>query len=195
MPFSIQVVGMIVIVAACMLPFVVPNWRILITTLAAIYLIQFIYIFYLSTPLLAAINLIIGWMACAVIGISSLRQRINENIEPFQKGIAFRLISEFFFILTAFAISINANAWLPKIPYIVFSAGLTLIFTGLLQLNYYPQTLRIVVSLLVLLSGFELIYYSIEYSLLVIILIGIVKLGLAFMGTYLIGLQYQGDAK
>jgi hypothetical protein len=105
------------------------------------------------------------------------------------------LISEFFFILTAFAISINANAWLPKIPYIVFSAGLTLIFTGLLQLNYYPQTLRIVVSLLVLLSGFELIYYSIEYSLLVIILIGIVKLGLAFMGTYLIGLQYQGDAK
>jgi hypothetical protein len=180
MPFSIQVVGMIVIVAASMLPFVVPNWRILITTLAAIYLIQFIYIFYLSTPLLAAINLIVG---------------INENIEPFQKGIAFRLISEFFFILTAFAISINANAWLPKIPYIVFSAGLTLIFTGLLQLNYYPQTLRIVVSLLVLLSGFELIYYSIEYSLLVIILIGIVKLGLAFMGTYLIGLQYQGDAK
>jgi hypothetical protein len=181
MPFSIQVVGMIVIVAASMLPFVVPNWRILITTLA--------------TPLLAAINLIVGWMACAVVGISSIRQRINENIEPFQKGIAFRLISEFFFILTAFAISINANAWLPKIPYIVFSAGLTLIFTGLLQLNYYPQTLRIVVSLLVLLSGFELIYYSIEYSLLVIILIGIVKLGLAFMGTYLIGLQYQGDAK
>ena len=45
--FHIQVVGMIVIVAACMLPFVVPNWRILITTLAAIYLIQFIYIFYL----------------------------------------------------------------------------------------------------------------------------------------------------
>jgi hypothetical protein len=59
MPFSIQVVGMIVIVAASMLPFVVPNWRILITTLAAIYLIQFIYIFYLSTPLLAAINLIV----------------------------------------------------------------------------------------------------------------------------------------
>jgi hypothetical protein len=195
MPFFIQVVGMIVIVAACMLPFVVANRRILITTLAAIYLIQFIYIFYLSTPLLAAINLIIGWMACAVIGISSIRQRINENTEPFQKGIAFRLISEFFFILTAFAISINANAWLPKIPYIVFSGGLTLIFTGLLQLNYYPQTLRIVVSLLVLLSGFELIYYSIEFSLLVIILIGIIKLGLAFMGTYLIGLQYQEGVK
>ncbi len=195
MPFSLQVVGMIVIVAACMLPFVVPNRRILITTLAAIYLIQFIYIFYLSTPLLAAINLTIGWMACAVIGISSIRQRINENTEPFQKGIAFRLISEFFFILTAFAISINANAWLPKIPYIVFSGGLTLIFTGLLQLNYYPQTLRIVVSLLVLLSGFELIYYSIEFSLLVIILIGIIKLGLAFMGTYLIGLQYQEGLK
>ena len=50
------------------------------------------------------------------------------------------------------------------------------------------------VSLLVLLSGFELIYYSIEFSLLVIILIGIVKLGLAFMGTYIIGLQSQEEA-
>jgi|WetSurMetagenome_2_1015567.scaffolds.fasta_scaffold228368_2 hypothetical protein len=195
MPFSLQIIGMIVIVAACMLPFVVPNWRTLITTLAAIYLIQFIYIFYLSAPLLAAINLIIGWMACAVIGISSLRLRVKENIEPFQKGIAFRLISEFFFILTAFAISINANSWLPKIPYIVFAAGLTLLFTGLLQLNYFPQTLRIVVSLLVLLSGFELIYYSIEFSLLVIILIGFIKLGLAFIGTYIIGLQLQEEVK
>ena len=191
MPFSIQVIGIIVIVSASLLPFAMPNWRILITALAAIYLIQFIFIFYQSTPLLAVINLIIGWMACAVIGISSLRLGLASDIEPQRIGITFRLMSAFFFILTAFALSIDAYSWLLKVPYILLSAGLTLLFTGILQMSFYHHALRVIISLLVFLSGFELIYYTLESSLLVIVLIGFVKIGLSFIGTYLIAQENQ----
>jgi hypothetical protein len=186
MPFTIQLIGIIVIVVSCLFLYILPNWRILISTLAAIYLVQFVFIFYLSTPLLGVVNLIIGWMACAVIGLSIIRMGISENLEQYQSGIAFHLISGFFFILTAFAISISAYSWLTKIPYLVFAAGLSLMFTGLLQLINFQSVMRIVISLLVFLSGFELIYFSLEISLLVVILVGFVKLGLSFMGTYLV---------
>lgn len=194
MPFSIQVIGIIIIVSASLLPFAMPNWRILITALAAIYLSQFIFIFYQSTPLFAVINLIIGWMACAVIGISSLRLGLVSDIEPQRLGISFRLMSAFFFILTAFALSIDAYSWLLKVPYILLSAGLTLLFTGVLQMSFYHHPLRVIISLLVFLSGFELIYYTLESSLLVIVLIGFVKIGLAFIGTYLISQENQMES-
>lgn len=191
MPFSIQLIGIVIIVVASLFLFILPNLRILISILAAIYLVQFIFIFYLSTPLLGVVNLIIGWMACAVIGISIIRSGIIEDLEAHQSGIAFHLISGFFFILTAFAISINAASWLPKIPYLVFAAGLSLMFTGLLQLNNFQNLIRVIISLLVFLSGFELIYFSLEISLLVVVLVGMVKLGLAFTGTYLVLINLQ----
>jgi hypothetical protein len=194
MPFTLQVIAIVIIVSASLLPFALPNWRVLISALTAVYLIQFIFIFYQSTPLLAVINLIIGWMACAIIGISSLRLGLATYIEPPGTGITFRLISAFFFILTAFALSINAYTWLSKVPYILLSAGLTLLFTGMLQMSFYHHVLRVIISLLVFLAGFELIYYSLESSLLVIILIGLVKIGLAFTGTYLIALENQMES-
>ncbi len=194
MPYTLQIIGIVVLVGSCLLPYVLPNWRILISTLAAIYLIQFIFIFYESTPFLAVINLVVGWMACAVIGIASIRLGVAEDLEQYRTGTAFRLISAFFFILTAFALSINAFTWLSDTPYILLAGGLSLLFTGLLQINFFSQILRIIISLLVFIAGFELIYYSLEFSLLVIVLIGMVKIGLAFVGTYLVTKQLQEEA-
>jgi hypothetical protein len=64
----------------------------------------------------------------------------------------------------------------------------------MLQMSFYHHVLRVIISLLVFLAGFELIYYSLESSLLVIILIGLVKIGLAFTGTYLIALENQMES-
>ncbi len=192
MPYFLQILGIVIIVGACMLPYILPNWRILVSTLATIYLVQFIFIFYELTPLLAVINLIIGWMACAVLGIAGIRLGESEGIDQYRGGTAFRLISAFFFILTAFALSINTFSWLNRTPYILLAGGLSLVFTGILQMNFFDQVFRIIVSLLVFISGFELIYYSLEFSLLVIVLIGMVKIGLAFIGTYLAMRQLQG---
>lgn len=194
MPFPIQVIAIIVIVSASLLPFAMPNWRILLTALAAIYLVQFIFIFYQSPPLLPVINLIIGWMACAIIGVSILRLGLSADTESTRTGVTFRLISAFFFILTSFALSIDAYSWLLKVPYILISAGLTLLFTGILQMSFYHHVLRIIISLLVFLAGVELIYYSLESSLLVIVLIGLVKIGLAFIGTHLISQENQMES-
>jgi hypothetical protein len=79
-------------------------------------------------------------------------------------------------------------------PYILLAGGMSLVFTGILQMNFFDQVFRIIVSLLVFISGFELIYFSLESSLLVIVLIGMVKIGLAFIGTYLAMRQLHGVA-
>lgn len=188
MPFVLQIIAIIVIVAASLLPFAIPNWRVLISVVASIYLIQFLFLYYQSATILAVINLIIGWMACAIIGISSIRLGLVDEIDPQRFGIPFRLISAFFFTLTAFALSISAYNWLNKIPYILLASGLTLVFTGLLQMGYYHHVLRIIVSLLIFLAGFELVYYSLESSMLVIVLLGAVKIGLSFIGSYFMNL-------
>lgn len=191
MPYLVQLLCLILVVAVCLIVVIRPGWRVLLTALLTFYFIQFVFLFYSTTTLFAVINLIIGWMAVGVLGYSSHKAGLPDEPNKNKAGTTFRLLSEFFFILTGFALSITASYWLTNIPFMAIAAALILILTGIHLLNYFHQSWQVISSLMVFLAGFEIIYYTLESSLLVVILIGLVKMAFAFTGSYIISLRHQ----
>jgi len=65
------------------------------------------------------------------------------------------------------------------------AGGLLLIGMGLVMLGLNARPLRVVLGLLVLFSGFEILYAMVERSTLVAGLLALVNLALALIGAYL----------
>jgi len=77
--------------------------------------------------------------------------------------------------------TIMADAGFP-----VTNGGLLLIGMGLLHLGITTDVLRVVLGLMTVLSGFEIIYSTVEGSVLVAALLAVINLGLALVGSYLL---------
>src|SRR5574340_1462949 len=110
------------------------RWRSNVAALAVQYLVVFWFVAQ-SWPIgLAAIKLIAGWVAAAVLGdsTSGLSQSSESNHE-FSARI-FRLLAAVFIIILAISAAPGASEWLPaQTPAIISS--LVLIGMGLLQLG------------------------------------------------------------
>ena len=63
---------------------------------------------------------------------------------------------------------------------------LLLIGMGLLHLGITARILRVAIGLMTVLSGFEIIYATVEGSILVAALLAVINLGLALVGSYLL---------
>jgi hypothetical protein len=192
MPYLLQILCILIIVAACLFIALRPEWRLLVTAMFVFTIIQAAYLFYITGALLTVINFLIGSMAVGILGYSCYRNRLNNPIENLQKGTVFRLLSEFFFILSGFALSYKAITWLTQIAFTQISMGLILIFSAIFLLNTLTKPWQVVVCLIIFLIGFETIYFGFEQSLLVTILLGGVKLAISFTGSYLISFQRRG---
>jgi hypothetical protein len=57
---------------------------------------------------------------------------------------------------------------------------------GLLHLGITSHILRVVIGLMTVLSGFEILYSTVEGSILVAALLAVINLGLALVGGYLL---------
>jgi hypothetical protein len=68
----------------------------------------------------------------------------------------------------------------------VTSGSLLLVGMGLLHLGVSNHILRVTLGLMTALSGFEILYATVENSILVAGLLAIINLGLAFVGSYLL---------
>jgi hypothetical protein len=159
--------------------------------------IQYLAIFWLVhvhwSLSISSIILITGWMACTVIGITllSLHQSpITE--ETWIGGGSFYWFGAILAIGTSYALAIKTAAWL-SIDIPLAWGGLLLISMGLLYLGMSNQVFRVIVGLLTALSGFEVLYASVESSILVAVLLAVVTLGLALVGAYLLQLPLSKE--
>jgi hypothetical protein len=164
------------------------DWRFSIGALA----IQYVGVFLLvstSWPIeLAVTKMVAGWMAGAILGIavaSSSDTRVDIE-QPVKFGTSFRLLSAAIFALTVTSVVINSGDLLSSISYEIQWGSFFLIGIGLLQLSLTSHPFRVVIGLLTLLSGFEIIYATMESSVLVTGLLAGVNLGLALVGAYLL---------
>lgn len=162
------------------------SWRLRIAGLA----LQYIAVFWLvaiSWPLgLASIKLVVGWMAGAILGISGLdlvtRQERRWPTEWLFFGLVLLLV-----VASAFSLAPGMQIWFPGSTAAQIWGGLLLIGMGLIHLGVASRGLRVVVSLLTTLSGFEILYAIVERSTLVAGLLAAVTLGVALVGSYLLG--------
>lgn len=185
MPFFIQVISLIVIIGAILAAYYRHHWSVHTASLAAMTLAQFIHALYLDAIWLSLINLAFWGTVTTIFGYTG-RNYASQTAEENYTGTGFRLASGFFFILIGFAAAYGATGWLINVPYLIIAAGLVLVLSGIYLLNYYRKSIEVTFALLVFLSGFELIYSSLESSILVCLLLGGVKLALVFINWFLL---------
>jgi hypothetical protein len=164
------------------------DWRLSL----ALFAIQYFGMFWLVMvhwPLtLSATRLVTGWMAVAVLGITLTDLKTNLETETaWPAGRLFRLFAGGMVLITVSQATPAVAEWLPAGGIPVLWSGLMLIGAGLLHLGITAQPLRVIFGLLTTLSGFEILFSVVENSILVAGLLSLITLGLALVGSYLLG--------
>jgi hypothetical protein len=163
------------------------DWRWSLGFLAAQYLGMF-WLVTLHWPFgLASIKLVTGWMASATLGVTRLdlaeREQTDESAWP--QGRLFRLFAAAIVVILVIASTPQVETIIPGISRPVIAGGLLLAGMGLLHLGLTAEVLRVILGLLTVMAGFELLYATVETSILLAGLLSIVNLGLALAGAYL----------
>jgi len=160
------------------------NWRWTITALAVQYLAEFLLVVLVLPTGLAAVKLVAGWMAGAVLASSQATALVQEDELSGHSGRVFRLLISALVWILAVSITPGVSVIVPVVtPYL--AGGLILLGMGLLQLSMTTQSERVIIGLLTVLSGFEVLYAAVENSVLVIGLLAAVNMILALVGAYL----------
>jgi len=163
------------------------QWLVNLISLAMQYLGMFLLVISVRPITLAIIKLIVGWMVTLVlyITLASVGEFYKIKSQRLNSGQVFRLIAGLFMIIFSIV-------FLPQIQSLLFTqssaplllAAMGTMLIGLLQVSMNSEPLYIILGLLTFLSGFELLYASLELSLLLEALFAVVNLGLALVGSY-----------
>jgi hypothetical protein len=144
----------------------------------------------LSWPIeIAVVKLVAGWMAAAVLFLTYENIPSGPDLSPpatslpgvFFKGFSALLISISIYSLVPLALRWFLGATSQQVL-----GGLWLLGLGLLQLGLSREGIRVIVGLLTVISGFEILYATLEASVLMTGLLAILNIGLAFVGAYIL---------
>jgi hypothetical protein len=176
------------LVANALAVYIGRDWRWVLGSLAVQYLLAFILITPVWPLELAAVKLVGGWMAAAVLGLT----RMNLVDQPREAPNRFPS-SPLFLALTALLVMVVVSGaapalatWSRQFSTELAWSGLFLIGIGLLQVSLSDLASRIIIGLLTLLTGFEILYATVETSILVAGLLAVLHLGVALVGSYLV---------
>ena len=164
------------------------DWRWSITLLA----IQYIAMFMLALqhwPLgMASVKVVAGWMAAAILGMTrsglSNEDLAEENIWP--RGRLFRLFAAGIVVIIVAGVTPTVDTIMADAGFAVTTGSLLLVGMGLLHLGITAHILRVTIGLMTVLTGFEILYSTVEGSVLVAALLAVINLGLALVGSYLL---------
>ena len=190
------------------------DWRISTALLAIQYIGVFILVRMEWSLAMAAVKLVAGWISCTVLGMALLslpqfrfrtekqhaaRLENGETNPPIRTrlplGRPFILLTAILVLLTTFTLAGIAQNWFEGTPFPVLLGGFILIGMGLLQLGFSERQFPVILGLLTTLSGFEILYASIDSSALVAGLLAAANLGIALIGAYLIVSPAMGETE
>lgn len=168
------------------------NWRWNIVALAFQYLGLFFLILQVWPLGLAAVKLVAGWMAGAVLSTAQPDAHLVAESLQRKSAFVFRLLISLLVWILVFSLSPIVNVLL-QLPSTLIMGAMLLIIMGLVQLGVTTRPLRVLLGLLTTLAGFELLYGAVEKSVLVAGLLAIITIGLALVGSYLIDILSSNE--
>ena len=181
----IAVVLMVITSAGLLL---VRDWRWSIILLAAQYLGMFILTLQHWPIGMASVKVVAGWMSAAILGMTrsgvSFETSIEESLWP--RGRLFHLFAAATVVLIVAVVTPGVDTIMADAGFPVTNGGLLLIGMGLLHLGITARILHVAIGLMTVLSGFEILYSTVEGSVLVAGLLAVINLGLALVGAYLL---------
>lgn len=191
---SISWLPLVLIMASSLVLLISQNWRWSIIALSVQYLGVFWMISWEWSLGLAAVKLVTGWMAGAVLGVSQPGTALREVGIAHLPGRGFKFVTASLIWILAFAIAPTLKDLFPAGANYLMGAVI-LLGMGLLQLGMSLRPLRVILGLFTVLSGFELLYAAVENSVLVAGLISGVNLSLALVGAFLLVNQDAEDVQ
>ena len=164
------------------------NWRLSIILLAVQYLAMFVLLL-LRLPIgLASVKVVSGWMSSAILGMTRSGLTGNNSVDEesiWPRGRLFRLFMAGIVGILVAGATPTVDTLMADAGFAVTGGSLILIGMGLLHLGITSQVLRVTLGLLTVLTGFEVLYSTVEVSALVTALLATITLGLALVGSYL----------
>lgn len=190
MPFDILWLAVLLLMITSSGLLVSREWRWSVALLAIQYFAAFLLILTHWPLTLAGAQLVAGWMAAAVLGMTQVNLKNDSATEiSWPQGRSFRLFAALLVQLVILASINNLSAWLPQAGMPVIAGSFLLVGLGLLHLGMTAHPLRVVSGLLTVLLGFETLFAVVENSILVTGLLVVITLGLALAGAYLLVLN------
>ena len=165
------------------------DWRWLIIFLAVQYLGMLILVLQHWPLGMASVKVVAGWMSAAILGMTRSglpREDRNERRNILPRGRLFRIFASGIVILIAATATPRVDAVMADAGFAVTTGGLLLVGMGLLHLGVTDHILRVTIGLMTVLAGFEILYATVEGSILVAALLAVINLGLALVGAYLL---------
>ena len=165
------------------------DWRWLIIFLAAQYF-GMLLLTLQHWPLgMASVKVVAGWMSAAILGMTRSglpREDRAERSNILPRGRLFRLFAAAIVLLIVSSVTPRVDVLMADAGFAVTSGSLLLVGMGLLHLGVTNHILRVTIGLMTALSGFEILYATVEGSALVAGLLAVINLGLALAGSYLL---------
>jgi hypothetical protein len=138
---------------------------------------------------ISVVKLVAGWMAAAVLFRTSANISEEKSVHVasiWVSGASFRFITALLIAISVYSLVPSALRWFLGATALQVLGGLTLLGLGLLQLGLTQEGIRIVIGLLTVLSGFEILYATLEASVLMTGLLAILTISISFVGAYLL---------
>ncbi len=164
------------------------DWRLAVSALGAQYVGVFILVALIWPLEMAAVKLVAGWIAAAILGMELVnRPEKSLGDERFGwSGSLFRIFSAGLVGLAVLSFAPDMAKWMLTASYDQILGGLILAGMGLLHLGLTAHPLRTILGLLTVLAGFEILYATVETSALVAGFLAAINLGIALIGAYLL---------
>jgi len=164
------------------------DWRLSLGVLA----VQYVAAFWLITRhlpfVMGSAKLITGWMVVAALGMTRLglhsSDEKDESVLP--RGEWFRVTLVCIIALVTLGATPRVESAIPGLGWQVIAGSLILMGAGVVHLGLTSDPLNVIIGLLMMLTGFEILYAAIESSILVAGLLAITNLGLGIVGSYLL---------
>lgn len=184
--FAWTAVALMVITSAGLL--FVRDWRWNIILLAIQYLGMFVLTLQNWPIGMASVKVVAGWMSAVILGMtrSGLSEDVSAQEELRPRGWLFHLFAAATVVLIVAVVTPAVDTIMADAGYPVTNGGLLLIGMGLLHLGITARILQVAIGLMTVLSGFEILYSTVEGSVLVAALLAVINLGLALVGAYLL---------
>jgi hypothetical protein len=188
MPQTFLWIAVLIIVITSVGLLLVRDWRTSIILLSVQYIAMFILCLGHLPLGMASVKVVVGWMSAAILGMTRSGLSLSDVDEEgnWPRGRLFRTFAAIMVGIIVAGATPRVNNVMADAGLAITAGGLLLIGMGLLHLGLTANTLRITISLMTILSGFEILYTAVEGSVLVAALLALIILGLALVGSYLL---------
>lgn len=180
---NISVIAVLILVITTTILLVVNHWR----WMSIAWVFQVFSIFWLTTLSWSiaesVVKLIGGWITIAIVSSAHPDSVLEKDQESISTGFGFRFLIAGMLWLFSFSIAPSIQSIAQSRIEIVWG-GMLLFTSGLLQIGLSKNYVRTIIGLITFSSGFEVMYASIESSVLVSGLLVFITIGLSWMLIY-----------